>query len=132
MALGIHTADIKLVREADGLEVDLQVLQGLWTEEQYTALTNQTNHLVEYTDGIIEVLPTPTDMHQVIVAFLYEMFLAIIRPQGGKVLFAPLRLRIRSGKHREPDLLLVLDAQDPRRQNSFWVGADLVIEVVSQ
>ena len=50
---------------------------------------------------------------------------------GGTVLFAPLRLRIRDGKFREPDLLLVLDANDPRRGNDFWTGADLVVEVVS-
>jgi len=27
--------------------------------------------------------------------------------------------------------LLVRDADDPRRQNRFWLGADLVVEVVS-
>jgi Uma2 family endonuclease len=41
-------------------------------------------------------------------------------------------LRLRVGKFREPDLLLVLDAKDPRRQNRFWTGADLVLEVVSK
>lgn len=50
---------------------------------------------------------------------------------GGKVLFAPLRVRVRSGKFREPDLLLVLDANDPRRQNEYWLGADLVMEIVN-
>jgi Uma2 family endonuclease len=131
MALDLHPPDLKLVREADGLELDLETLQGTWTERQYVALTDQTNRLIEYTDGIIEVLPMPTDAHQVIVAFLYEVFRAFLRPLGGRVLFAPLRLRIRAGKHREPDLLLVLDAEDPRRQNSWWLGADLVVEVVS-
>ena len=47
------------------------------------------------------------------------------------MLYAPLRLRIRDGKFREPDLLLLLDANDRRRQNSSWLGADLVIEIVS-
>jgi tRNA U34 5-carboxymethylaminomethyl modifying GTPase MnmE/TrmE len=28
-------------------------------------------------------------------------------------------------------VLLVLDARDPRRQNRYWLGADLVVEVVS-
>ena len=46
-------------------------------------------------------------------------------------MIAALRLRIRSGKFREPDLLLLRDAQDPRRENRFWQGADLVLEVVS-
>ena len=46
--------------------------------------------------------------------------------------FAPLRLRIRPGKFREPDLLLLLSAADSRRQNRFWLGADLALEVVSE
>lgn len=50
---------------------------------------------------------------------------------GGTVFFAPLRLRIRAGKFREPDLVLLRDAGDPRRGNDFWTGADLVVEVVS-
>jgi Uma2 family endonuclease len=32
----------------------------------------------------------------------------------------------------EPDLMLFLSAADPRRQNRFWLGADLVLEVVSE
>ena len=42
-----------------------------------------------------------------------------------------MRLRIRPGKFREPDLLLLLSAADPRWQNRFWLGADLALEVVS-
>jgi len=44
---------------------------------------------------------------------------------------APLRLRLWPGKIREPDLLFLASATDPRRQNQLWTGADLVIEVVS-
>jgi Uma2 family endonuclease len=47
------------------------------------------------------------------------------------VRYAPLRLRIRDGKFREPDLLLVRDASDPRRGNDYWRGADVVMEIVS-
>jgi Uma2 family endonuclease len=105
--------------------------QGHWTEEQYLALTDGSNRLVEYTDGFLEVLPVPTDRHQCILEFLYLAFLAFLKPRGGKVHFAALRLRIRPGKFREPDLLLLLSATDPRRQNRFWTGADLALEVVS-
>jgi Uma2 family endonuclease len=105
--------------------------QGLWTEEQYLAITDHTNRLVEFTDGFLEVLPMPTDRHQCVLAFLYAAFMAFIQPRGGKVHFAPLRLQVRPGKYREPDLLLLLSATDPRRQNRFWIGADLALEVVS-
>lgn len=120
-----------MVRAVDGLELDLDPLQGLWSVEQYLKLTNQTNHLIEFTDGVIEVLPMPTRDHQVILAFLYELLLLLLRPQGGKVLFAPLRVQVRPGKFREPDLLALRDAHDPRNQNDYWLGADLVIEIVS-
>ena len=60
------------------MELDLEPLQGLWTEAQYLALTNQTNHLIEFTDGVIEVLPMPTDTHQRILAYLYRRFFALV------------------------------------------------------
>lgn len=111
--------------------LDLQLLQGLWTQAQYLTLTDYSRRLLEFTDGYIEVLPMPTDRHQIILRFLLFKFFAFVQPLGGTVLFAPLRLRIREGQFREPDLLLVLDADDSRRQNRYWLGADLVVEVVS-
>ena len=105
--------------------------QGEWSEEQYLVLTEHTNRLVEFTDGFVEVLPMPSDLHQAILGFLYLTFLAFLQPRGGKVQFAALRLRIRAGKFREPDLLLLLSAGDPRRQDRFWTGADLALEVVN-
>jgi Uma2 family endonuclease len=115
----------------EAAEIDLQPLQGLWSVEQYLALTNQTNRLIEYTDGVIEALPMPTDKHQAISLFLLLSLLAFVRPRGGAVFYAPLRLEVRPAKFREPDLLLLLRADDPRRQNAYWRGADLVIEIVS-
>jgi Uma2 family endonuclease len=106
--------------------------QGEWTEEQYLVLTQHSNRLVEFTDGFLEVLPMPTDHHQAILGFLYIAFFQYLKPRGGKVRFAPLRLLIRPGKFREPDLLLLLSAGDPRGQDRFWTGADLALEVVSE
>src|SRR5437667_263274 len=117
--------------KAKKLVLDLGALQGLWTTEQYFKLTDQTNRLIEFTDGYVEVLPAPTRRHRVILAFLYELFVAFIGPRGGKVLFAPLRVQVRPNKYREPDLLLLLDANDLRNPNAFWLGADLVAEIVS-
>ena len=131
MALTIQDIDLRIVRKADGLELDLQPLQGLWTEAQYLKLTDQTNHLIEFTDGYIEVLPMPTREHQTISAHLYRTLFAFVQAISGIVLYAPLRLQIRPGKFREPDLLLLLDEQDPRNQDAFWPGADLVVELMS-
>ena len=118
-------------RELDDVVLELLPRQGTWSEEQYLWLTDHSNNLIEFTDGYIEVLPMPTDRHQSILLFLYEQFRVYMLATGGKVLVAPLRLRIRERKFREPDLLLVRDANDPRRQNRYWLGADLVLEVVS-
>lgn len=112
-------------------EIDLESLQGLWSEEQYLRLTQQTKRLIEFTDGVIEVLPMPTRKHQAISRFLFLVLLAFVRPSGGTIFYAPLRLQIRPGKFREPDLLLLCDHKDPRNQNDFWLGADLVVEIVS-
>ena len=112
-------------------EIDAGPLQGLWTQAQYLRLTDHARLLIEFTDGRLEVLPMPTDRHQAILQFLFLALAPFAGARGGTVRFAPLRLRIRDGKFREPDLLLVRDAGDPRRQNDYWRGADLVMEVVS-
>ena len=105
--------------------------QGCWSDEGYLWLTDHGNRLVEFTDGFVEELPMPTDTHQTILAFLHALFRAWVQPRGGVAAFSPLRLRIREGKFREPDLLLLRDRSDPRRRNRYWQGADLVVEVVS-
>jgi Uma2 family endonuclease len=131
MPVDMRSTEGKLVWQAEGLEIDLLPLQGLWTEEQYLRLTNQTNHFIEFTDGYVEVLPMPTRKHQAISRFLFLAFLAFVQPRGGTVFYAPLRVRISAGRFREPDLVLLLDVNDPRNQNAFWLGADLVVEIVS-
>jgi Uma2 family endonuclease len=133
VAVAVDTQDLqlKLIRRSAGVELDLLPLQGLWTEEQYLKLTDQSNHLIEFTDGYIEVLPMPTKTHQLIARFLFLALNQFIDPLGGLVLFAALRMQVRSGKQREPDLLLVLDKHDTRAQEAFWLGADLVVEIVS-
>lgn len=111
---------------------DILPPQGEWSEEEYLVLTDHRSRLVEYTDGFVEALPMPTDKHQVVLKILFLAFFRYFETNGGVVLFAPLRLRIRQRKYREPDLLLLLSASDPRRQNRFWTGADLALEVVSE
>lgn len=131
MATGMRTPALKLVWEAEGLEIDLLPLQGLWTEEQYLRLTDQTNRFIEFTEGSVEVLPMPTRQHQAISRFLFLAFLSWVQRLGGTVFYAPLRVRVAPGRFREPDLVLLLDVNDPRNQNAFWLGADLVVEIVS-
>jgi Uma2 family endonuclease len=133
MAVDTRQENLRLTWEkGNDLVLSLDPLQGHWTEEQYLLLSDQTSRLLEYTDGYIEVLPMPTDNHQAMLEWLFLALKAFIEQIGGKVRFAPLRVLVREGKYREPDILLVRDARDPRRQNRFWLGADLVVEVVSE
>lgn len=133
MAIDARQENLRLSWEkGDDLVLSLDPLQGHWTEEQYLLLTDQTNRLLEYTDGSIEILPMPTDNHQAMLEWLFLALKVFIEQIGGKVRFAPLRVLVREGKYREPDILLVRDAHDPRRQNRFWLGADMVVEIVSE
>ena len=89
--------------------------------------------LIELTDGRVEALPMPTERHQIILLFLYRLFYAHLQepPRDGVVVTSGLRMRVREGKFREPDLLLLRDRSDSRRRDRFWLGADLVAEIVS-
>ena len=122
---------LQLVTTDASSVADLSALQGSWTEAQYLKLTGHCNRLIEFTEGRLEILPIPTYRHQVISRFLFLALLPAVRDVGGDLFFAPLRLRVRAGKFREPDLLLVRRAGDPRCRDDYWLGADLVLEVVS-
>lgn len=105
--------------------------QGAWTEEDY--LTLETNHLIEYSHGQIEVLPMPTILHQRIVAYLYEQLLIYVRRTlaGALVLFAPVRVRLSPSKYREPDIVVLLPEHQDRIYEQYLDLPDLVMEIVS-
>ena len=105
-------------------------LQGAWSEEDYLSL--ETNHLIEFSDGNIEVLPMPSERHQDIVIFLMQALIAFAKPRDlGKVLVAAFRVKLWEGKYREPDVMFLLKENYHKRGKQFWHGADLVMEVVS-
>ena len=107
--------------------------QGHWTEGDYLFLTNLTNGLVELTDGYVEVLEMPKTPHQFIVAYLYGVFLSFVSTRKlGKILFAPLNVRLRTGVFRQPDLAYMAHENAKRIGIEYWDGADLVLEVVSE
>ena len=104
--------------------------QGAWSEEEYLAL--ETNRLVEFSDGFVEILETPTQSHQLLVAAIYELLSSFVSSRGlGQVLFAPFRVQLWPGKYREPDIAFMAAEHTDRRGEQYWQGADLVMEVVS-
>jgi Uma2 family endonuclease len=123
------------VRPATGPAWDIARLfpdQGDLSESDYLTLTKHTRVLAEFSDGFIEVLPMPTTAHQRIVRYLISLLIAFAADGRGEVLFAPLRVRLRPGKFREPDVVFMLAAHFDRIKNEYWDGADLVMEVVSE
>ncbi len=103
--------------------------QGEWTEEEY--LAREFDGLVEYSDGVLEFLPMPTWSHQMMVDFLHSLLKQFVQPRSlGYTAFAPLRVRVRRGKYREPDVLFVTPSRF-RGLNKPAEGADLVMEIVS-
>jgi Uma2 family endonuclease len=104
--------------------------QGTWTVEDYLAL--DTNRLIEFTDGFLEFLPMPEEIHFFVQNFIYAAVEAFLKARGkGVACYAPFKVRIRAGAFREPDVCILLDHNDPRRGRKYWGGADMVIEVVS-
>jgi Uma2 family endonuclease len=106
--------------------------QGGWSEEDYLSLTDSTSRLIEFTDGQVEFLAMPTEAHQLILAFLFEALRDFVRGKElGLVLFAGLRVQLRPGMIREPDLVFISKDNFRHRGSRYWTGADLVMEVVS-
>jgi Uma2 family endonuclease len=131
MAVDLQARGLRITAPDDDTVLDLAPIQGLWTEEQYLKLTDHSRRLIEFSDGSIEVLSMPTDKHQAISQYMFLALLDFVGLRGGRVRYAPLRVRIREGRFREPGILLVLDANDPRRQDRYWLGADVAVEIVS-
>lgn len=105
--------------------------QGNWSVGEYLSLN--TNRLVELDNGRLEFLPMPTELHQLIAFYLCS----ILRSLGsggppGLAVLAPFRVRVSPSKFREPDVAFMLHEHGERRNQRFWDGADLVIEIVSE
>lgn len=103
--------------------------QGSWAESEYLSL--DTRRLVEFDNGMIEVLPMTTPLHQAIIRFLLALFDDfVVANAKGRVYSAPMEVRLWEGKYREPDLVYVrpehlIDLRSPP------TGAALALEVVS-
>ncbi len=106
--------------------------QGEWTTSEYLNLTEDIAHLVELTDGRLEVLEMPTTSHQQSVLCLIRSLSDwLSQSNAGTALMAPLRLQLRPGLFREPDIVFALTENQSLIGEDFWTGADLVMEVVS-
>jgi Uma2 family endonuclease len=108
--------------------------QGGWTEFEYFNLDRFCDGIprIELSNGRLEVLPMPTQIHQLITFYLAKLLDAFAAAHApGVVLPSGMRLRLRSGKFRDVDVCYMKAENAHRRHTRFWEGADLVMEVVS-
>jgi Uma2 family endonuclease len=104
--------------------------QGSWSDEEYLAFSTE-RPLVELCDCAIEVLPMPTDGHQRVLDALFLVMANHARVAGGRARTAGIRVRIKAGVFRQPDIVYLGAARQHLRGEEYWMGADLVVEVVS-
>src|SRR5262245_61082852 len=111
--------------------------QGAWTEDDFFGLEDVVGKIprVEYVNGRLEVLPMPTQSHQFIIDYVYEMLKAFVRSHAlGVVLFCGMKIRVSNSlrpKYRDADVVFMKKEHASRRHEKFWDGADLTMEVVS-
>lgn len=109
--------------------------QGEWSEDDFLGLDALSDlaPFLELSRGRLEILSMPTELHQLIVAYLYELLKAFTQQSApGTVLFSGMRVRLKKGRFRGPDILYLKSEHDAQRKEKYWEGADLVMEVVSK
>lgn len=109
----------KLVLRTEGFSV-----------EDYLSLDGP--YLVEYSQGSLQILPMPTALHQAIAFVLANLLVAWSKPDSlARTKLAPFRVQLNDKLYREPDVCFMRGINAHRRNNRFWIGADLVAEIVS-
>lgn len=106
--------------------------QGEWTESDYFRLP-QTNKIVELSKGRIIITPSPTEQHQMILGNLYSILRNYIKINKlGKILMAPMDVRLWEGNIRQPDIIFMSNEHLNRTTTELWNVPDLAIEILSE
>lgn len=92
------------------------------------------NQRMEWVDGKVIQMPSVDKQHDALARFLDNLFEAYLTmTAGGRVLQAPMLMRLPEGVSRAPDLQVLLpESMEKLRQNEVVGAADLVVEIVSK
>lgn len=105
----------------------------IWTEEEY--LDHPGGCLIEFDHGRVERLPMPDELHQSVSFNLQLALHNFVRPKKlGKVLAAPLPVKVSEQKYREPDVVF-RSAKAPKNDPEtakFWESVTLAIEIMGR
>lgn len=105
--------------------------QGEWTEAAYLSLP-ETSRIVELADGRLVIPDVPTYRHQRTALQLLVLMQQFVTKHGlGYICMAPMKVRLRKGKFREPDIVFMSRAHKSRLGDEYWGVPDLVVEVIS-
>lgn len=107
--------------------------QGHWTFDEYAALPDDGKRY-EIMNGVLIMTPAPEPAHQSAVALLIYYLLQAVQFKGlGRVLPAPIDVRLTDDRVVQPDVLVVLNANLHKIGKKNVIGGpDLVIEVASE
>ncbi|HLX61267.1 MAG TPA: Uma2 family endonuclease [Planctomycetota bacterium] len=111
--------------------VELFPDQGHWTEEEYLHLVNDRVR-AEWVNGTLELLTMPTIPHDRTVKFLFLALHAFVEARKlGEVFISTTKTKLGESEIRMPDVLLILNERIGKHTVDYFLGADLVMEIVS-
>ena len=91
------------------------------------------NYFVEYDNGRLQVLPMPDSLHQAIILIVANLFIAYSKQDAAaRTKVAPFKVWLNDRKYREPDVCFMKGEHADRRFKDHWMGADLVVEIISE
>jgi Uma2 family endonuclease len=108
--------------------------QGQWTEDDYFELEEsvELGQLLELSRGRLEVRSMPTQSHQCILIYLFELLKAFVTARAlGNVQLCGMHVKLGKRSFRAPDVLYMKKEHASRRLEKYWEGADLVMEIIS-
>ncbi len=106
--------------------------QGHWTYSHYAVLPDEGQRY-EIVDGVLYMAPAPGRWHQNAVFEIASYLRTYVRLAGlGEVYIAPFDVQLTSNVVVQPDVIVVLNANLGKINDSRIIGApDLVVEVAS-
>ncbi|MEK3889382.1 Uma2 family endonuclease [Bacillus sp. FSL K6-3431] len=102
---------------------------------EFYTLREKTDDLLEYSDGIVFMTPSPSTKHQRISGRLHAKLFHFLDGSGCEVFHAPFDVELQSKNAEEkhiviPDLLVICN-KSGLSDNKFSGAPDLIIEILS-
>ncbi|QUI24277.1 type II toxin-antitoxin system Phd/YefM family antitoxin [Vallitalea pronyensis] len=105
--------------------------------EEFMEIYESTDSRLEFINGEIVILSSPSVFHQVISGNLYLQFRAYLKGKTCKVFYAPFDVHFRKEGFKEPDvmqpdLLIACDHDETTNEKDRYMGTPtLVVEILS-